>query len=173
MQRGHCCRWGRCKFILWGNPCNFGPPAEPHPQPNQSPAWEMSTFHCSLAGRCRWEWSEIIHYLRASFETFPLKVAFMQISPTHWNLGNYICCAKCITQFFHVSLSQWRAFRCRSKSCAVPISGRSLRCAAEGNCQGLPVECCILGKLPFLYWRKIFALYWLLLFLRKCHSVRL
>lgn len=53
--------------------------------------------------------------------------------------------------------------RCGSRSYAAPLSVRFLRYAAAGNCQGLPVDCCMLGKLSFFivdifYCRK--NIYW-------------
>lgn len=106
---------GQVQIYSLGKRCNVRPPAESHTWLNQSPAWKMSTSWHPLAGRHCWEWSEIIHYLRASFVTFPLRVATMQ---THLIFGNYSCWTNVTFSLFRsvaslrVPLSLWRPFRC-------------------------------------------------------------
>lgn len=79
---------GQVQIYSLGKRRDVRPPAESHPRPNQPPAWKLSTFWHPLAGRHCCEWSEIIHYLRPSFVTFPLKVATTQTGPTFgfWSL---------------------------------------------------------------------------------------
>lgn len=106
---------GQVQIYSLGKHCDVRPPAESHPWPNQSPAWKMSTFWHCLAGRHCWEWSEIIHYLRASFVTFPLKVVTMK---TRLIFGNYSCWTNLSFCLFRsvaslcVSVFLWGPFRC-------------------------------------------------------------
>lgn len=108
------------------------PPAESHPRPNQSPAWKMSTFWHPLAGRRCWEWSEIIHYLRASFVTFPLKVATMQSGSTFDFLIIIVTGQMYHSVFSNLCVpgSVWRPLR--SVICVLPLS---VSCAVLGCCQ--------------------------------------